>query len=45
MYFVLVIGTLEFMRWMAYAASSLVSALARRSGIGVMQSQGAQQIR
>jgi hypothetical protein len=45
MYFVLVIGTLEFMRWMAYAAGCVVNALAGRAGICGVQSQGAQQIR
>jgi hypothetical protein len=45
MYFVLVIGTIELIRWMAYVASSLVSVLARRTGIGGVRFQSTQQIR
>ena len=45
MYFVLVIGTLEFMRWIAFAANCLLDALSRRRGIVGARFQGAQHIR
>jgi hypothetical protein len=45
MYFVLVIGTLELMRWMAFAATCLLDALPRRSGMSGARFQGAKQIR
>jgi hypothetical protein len=45
MYFVLVIGTLELMRWMAFAGNCLAGALLRRLGIIDARSEGPQQIR
>lgn len=45
MYFVLVIGTLELMRWMAFAANCLAGALLRRPEMSGVRFQGVQKIR
>jgi len=45
MYFALVIGTLELMRWMAFAANCLVDALLSRSGMSSARFQGVRQNR
>ena len=45
MYFALVIGVLNLMRWMMCAANCLVDARPRRSGFNDVRFHGAQQIR
>jgi hypothetical protein len=45
MYFVLVIGTIELMRWMAFAANCLLDSLSPRSGMSGARFRGAKQIR
>jgi len=45
MYFVLLVGALNLMRWMMCAANCFVNALSRRPGIGDLRFQRTQQIR
>ena len=45
MYFVLVIGTPELVRWMAFATNCLLDSLSRRRGMVGARFQGVRQIR
>jgi len=45
MYFVLVIGTTELMRWMAFAGNCMAGALLRRLGMSDGRFLGAKRIR